>query len=226
MKWRWIAVLVIFIGLSVGNSAQAASLSAFGATAGRTKIAVVYANHAGVYEKAMERTIQRELPKRLEAYRIVDGAAWDRRLQNRGVENPIWLERADLLSALGGLQADYLVLFDLRAIHSQKKVTVFTKGSEAVGALGVKILNLRTGEYVYVGDLTAKESDMTVLLNAGQKSAAGKMVRSLMKELAETVQKYVPTESCHEVPRYAAEDSGNRAYLPEPGDFLILRPTY
>lgn len=226
MKWRWIAVLAIFIGVWQANPAQAASLSASGAQDGRTQMTVVYANHAGVYEKAMERTIQRELPKRLAEYRIVDGAAWDQRLQNRGVENPIWLERADLLSALDGLQADYLVLFDLRPIHSQKKVTVFTKGSEAVGALGVKILNLRTGEYVYVGDLTAKESDMTVFLNAGQKSAAGKMVRSLMKGLADVVQRYVPTEPRTEVPRRVDEETGNRAQLPEPGDFLILRPTH
>lgn len=224
MKWRWIAILTILLGLWHGNMVQAMHLSAFGNEDGRTAIAIVYANHAGVYEKAMDRTIRKELPQRLAKYQIVDGKEWDQSLRNRGVENPIWLERAELLSAVGRLPADYLILFDLRPIHAQKKVTVLTKGSEAVGALGVKILNLHTGEYVYVGDLTAKESDMTVFLNAGQKSAAGKMVRSLMKELAEVVQKYVPVEP-HQNMQKQSDEEVNLAHLPEVGDFLMLRPT-
>ncbi len=179
--------------LLAGTSVRAESLpAATGSSEHSSSLAVIYANHAGKYEAAMNRVIHRELPKRLKSYEIADAKELDRRLQGAGMENPIWLEREDLIALSEDIEADYLVLFDLRPVIAQKKVTVLTKGNEAIGSLAVKILDLKTGRYVYVGELTAKESKMTVLFNTGKKTTSGKTVRSLMKDLAALIQKYIP----------------------------------
>lgn len=216
-----ILIILALLSFCLWTLVAAASLPANKENEKATSLAIIYANHAGKYEKAMDRVIHRELPKRLKGYRIVDAQAVDRRMQSMGMENPIWLEREDLHLLTRDLDADYLVLFDLREVYAQKKVTVLTKGNEATGSVAVKIMYIPTGRYVYVGELNATESKMTILLNTGKKTTSGKVVEELMKDMAAVIRKVAPVErkdAARDIPRDGQEEMNEVA-----GNILLER---
>ena len=159
------------------------------------RVAIMYVDNAkSTYDDAVDRTMLKYLNKALPAdmYELIDGAPYVEMLSKLGYADLSTVERADFVDVLSGEDVDYCIYLEVQPFVSKDKVTFFTIGKDITTAVPFKIINLKTGRYIYTGKFTEKASDSSMIGGIGNKSVALKALGSAGEKILGVIQARLP----------------------------------
>ena len=159
------------------------------------RIAIMYVDNAkSTYDDAVDRTIFKYLNKALPAniYELIDGAPYIEMLSKLGYADLSTVERADFVDVFSGEDIDYCIYLEVQPFVSKDKLTFFTIGKDITTAVPFKIINLKSGRYIYTGKFTEKASDSSMIGGIGNKSVALKALGSAGEKILGVIQARLP----------------------------------
>ncbi len=159
------------------------------------RVAIMYVDNAkSTYDDAVDRTIFKYLNKALPAdtYELIDGAPYVEMLSKLGYADLSTVERADFVDVFSGEDIDYCIYLEIQPFVSKDKTTFFTIGKDITTAVPFKIINLKTGRYIYSGKFTEKASDSSMIGGIGNKSVALKALGSAGDKILGVIQARLP----------------------------------
>ena len=165
------------------------------------RVAIMYVDTAkSTYDDAVDKRMFRYLNKALPAdtYELIDGAPYIEMLSKLGYADLSTVERADFVEVFAGEDIDYCIYLEVQPFVSKDKLTVFTIGKDITTAVPFKIINLKTGRYVYTGKFTEKASDSSMLGGIGNKSVALKAIESAGEKILGVIQARLPKTKAEE----------------------------
>lgn len=159
------------------------------------RVAIMYVDNAkSTYDDAVDRTMFKYLNKALPAdtYELIDGAPYIEMLSKLGYADLSTVERADFVDVFSGEDVDYCIYLEVQPFVSKDKLTFFTVGKDITTAVPFKIINLKTGRYLYTGKFTEKASDSSMIGGIGNKSVALKALGSAGEKILSEIQVRLP----------------------------------
>ena len=165
------------------------------------RVAIMYIDNAkSTYDDAVDKRMFRYLNRALPAdtYELIDGAPYVEMLSKLGYADLSTVERADFVEAFAGEDIDYCVYLEVQPFVSKNKLTFFTVGKDVTTAVPLKIINLKTGRYIYTGKFTEKASDSSMLGYIGNKSVALKAIESAGEKILGVIKARLPKTKAEE----------------------------
>ena len=159
------------------------------------RVAIMYVDNAkSTYDDAVDRTMLKYLNKALPAdtYELIDGGPYVEMLSKMGYADLSTVERADFVDVFSGEDIDYCIYLEVQPFVSKDKLTFFTIGKDITTAVPFKIINLKTGRYIYTGKFTEKASDSSMIGGIGNKSVALQALGSAGEKILGVIQARLP----------------------------------
>lgn len=160
----------------------------------KVSVALMFVNNAKTtYDNELTEKMMKNFSEVLDnSYNVIPGQRFIELLYKTGISDIATAERGDILDVFKGETIDYVLFAELQPFVRKERYTFFTQGIDMTAVIPVKIIDLKTGKYLYNGKFTEFASDSTMLGMVGNKSVSLKALDKVIEKINPVIKVRLP----------------------------------
>jgi hypothetical protein len=171
----------------------AAELTTDKQPAAKPVVATIYINNAkATYDNEIIAKLTERFNAKLTMYEIRKGDKYVEKLHKLGVTDITVAERSDILQAFEGEDVDYVVYAEVQPPILRYWMSVFNQGYTATVTIPVKLIDVKSGKYIYNGKYTEQADNSAVIGDVGTKAAVLKAMDKIFVKTDQLLDSRMP----------------------------------